>query len=375
MASNTPEIKKDSRTARSASRAANRPKQTTRQSKRRSKKKPLGKGVAWTIGITLTLVGLCGAALLIGIIGYHGPDKWVKIPSASTSGEVHQSLRDSLGTAEGNRVYLLWKVMGSDAATASGAYLIPHGQSAFTTARKLRNGAQTPVKVTLRGLRLMRPMAERLTAPLECSAEDFLAACDTILPAEGFSPEEFPAAFIPDTYEMYWNSSPSKVVRRLLTYRDRFWNEERRDKASALGLSPVQVATIASIVEEESAKTDEQPLIARLYLNRLHRGMLLQADPTVKFATGDFALRRIKGEHLRTPSPYNTYLNKGLPPGPIRIAQPSTIDGVLNAPVHDFIYMCAKEDFSGYHNFATDYTTHMANARRYQTELNRRNIH
>ncbi|MDE6248283.1 MAG: endolytic transglycosylase MltG, partial [Paramuribaculum sp.] len=248
MASNTPEIKKDSRTARSASRAANRPKQTTRQSKRRSKKKPLGKGVAWTIGITLTLVGLCGAALLIGIIGYHGPDKWVKIPSASTSGEVHQSLRDSLGTAEGNRVYLLWKVMGSDAATASGAYLIPHGQSAFTTARKLRNGAQTPVKVTLRGLRLMQPMAERLTAPLECSSADFLAACATILPAEGFTPEEFPAAFIPDTYEMYWNSSPSKVVRRLLTYRDRFWNEERRDKASALGLSPVQVATTLTLV-------------------------------------------------------------------------------------------------------------------------------
>lgn len=157
-------------------------------------------------------------------------------------------------------------------------------------------------------------------------------------------------------------------------YRDRFWTDDRREKARKLGLTPVEVATLASIVEEESAKPDEYPAIARLYMNRLKKGMLLQADPTVKYATGNFALRRITGEHLRTPSPYNTYLHPGLPPGPLRTPSKSTIDRVLSAPAHTYLYMCAKEDFSGYHNFASDYATHTANARRYQKELNRRGI-
>ncbi len=164
------------------------------------------------------------------------------------------------------------------------------------------------------------------------------------------------------------------MVRRLLDYRNRFWSKERRSKAASLGLTPSQVATIASIVEEETAKADEKPKVARLYLNRLKKGIKLQADPTVKFATGDFTLRRITGKHLAIESPYNTYKVNGLPPGPIRIPAAATIDAVLNAPKHDYIYMCAKEDFSGYHNFASDYATHMANARRYQAELNRRGI-
>jgi UPF0755 protein len=131
---------------------------------------------------------------------------------------------------------------------------------------------------------------------------------------------------------------------------------------------------VASIVEEETAKSDERPKVARLYLNRLAKGMKLQADPTVKFAVGDFSLQRITGKHIATDSPYNTYRVNGLPPGPIRIVDRRTVDDVLNAPQHGYIYMCAKEDFSGYHNFATDFATHQANARRYQAELNKRNI-
>ena len=154
----------------------------------------------------------------------------------------------------------------------------------------------------------------------------------------------------------------------------RFWTDERRAKARKLGLTPVGVATLASIVEEETAKADERPRVARLYLNRLNKGIKLQADPTVKFAIGDFAIRRISGRMLKTPSPYNTYIVVGLPPGPIRLVETATIDGVLDAPQHPYIYMCAKEDFSGYHNFATDYKSHIANARRYQAELNKRNI-
>jgi UPF0755 protein len=164
------------------------------------------------------------------------------------------------------------------------------------------------------------------------------------------------------------------VVNKLVDSRDAFWTTERRAAAKKMGLTPVEVAIVASIVEEESNKADERPLIARLYLNRYFIGMKLQADPTVKFAVGDFSLRRITGKHLTIDSPYNTYRNQGLPPGPIRIAEKTAMDAVLNAPQHSYLYMCAKEDFSGRHNFAEDYATHLQNARRYQDALNQRGI-
>ena len=155
---------------------------------------------------------------------------------------------------------------------------------------------------------------------------------------------------------------------------NRYWTPERRAKADKLGLTTAEISTLASIVESESAKTKEYGQIAQLYINRYNKGMLLQSDPTVKFALGDFSIRRILLEHLKADSPYNTYRNKGLPPGPICLPKQATIDSILNAPHHEYIYMCAKEDFSGYHNFAADYATHQSNARRYQEALNKRGI-
>ncbi len=348
------------------------------------KKKPGGD--TWvkrhSLGIMITVIAFIvsiGALLAFAFIPYtdeHSSDggDWIYIPAEATKASVRDSLKSSLGSSMGTRVYVLWRLMGGAPSRSNGAYRVENGQTALGIRRRISTGRQTPVKVTFNSTRTMEAMARRIASQLQCTPGEFLEACDRVLPDKGFTPATYPAAFIPDSYEFYWSASPVNVVKRLLDYRDRFWNEGRLAKASALGLSKVQVATLASIIEEETAKRDERPKVARLYLNRLARGMKLQADPTVKFAVGDFSLRRITGSHLKHVSPYNTYLSAGLPPGPIRIATGAAMDDVLNAPRHDFLYMCAKEDFSGYHNFARDYATHQANARRYQQELNRRNI-
>lgn len=355
------------------------------QRKTRPAKRGKKKGDSWMrrhsmgvmIGVMAVVVAM-GSVLAFAFIPYtHGSDEgdWVYVPHGASTAQVRDSLKESLGSSMGMRVYIMWKLMGNNPARTEGAYRMNPGQTALSMARRMATGRQTPVRVTFNGTRTMPMLAERIASQLQCTPEEFTDACYEVLPERGFTKATFPAAFIPDTYEFYWSAAPGNVVKRLLDYRDDFWTEERQAKARALGLSKVEVATVASIIEEETAKSDERPLVARLYLNRLKKGMRLQADPTVKYAVGDFSLRRIKGEHLKTPSPYNTYLNAGLPPGPIRVPTAAAIDDVLNAPHHNYIYICAKEDFSGYHNFAVDYATHQANARRYQQELNRRKIH
>jgi len=306
---------------------------------------------------------------------YNGSPAWIYIPRDATMDSVRDSMRSGLGEDVGDRVYGLWKLQGGSPAKSHGAYRITSGEWAVMIARHVSRGMQTPVRVSWSDARTMKQLASKVTIGVECTADEFMEACGRVLPESGFSEHEFPAAFIPDTYEVYWSVSPDDLVTRLLDYRNAYWTSERVNRASGLGLSPTQAATLASIVEEESAKADERPKIARLYLNRLQKGMLLQADPTVKFAVGDFSLRRIKGEHLNRESEYNTYRHRGLPPGPIRIASKQGLEAVLSAPNHDYIYMCAKEDFSGYHNFAKDYATHQANARRYQAQLDKRKIH
>jgi UPF0755 protein len=179
---------------------------------------------------------------------------------------------------------------------------------------------------------------------------------------------------VPDTYEVYWNTSIENLMSRLKKEHDKFWNNSRQEKASAIGLTPNEVCTLASIIDEETSNNPEKPMIARMYLNRLAKGMALQADPTIKFALKDFALKRIYHNMLNTDSPYNTYRYAGLPPGPIKVASVAGIDAVLNAAKHNYLYMCAKEDFSGTHNFASTYSEHLRNAAKYSKALNERGI-
>jgi UPF0755 protein len=253
--------------------------------------------------------------------------------------------------------------------------LTPH-TSYLEAVKMLRRGFQVPVKLTFNAVRLKRDFAERIGNQLMFDAGDLLARLNDpdIAASYGLDTTTILTLFIPNTYEMYWNTSADKFLERMKKEHDRFWNKERLAKAEALHLSPAEVSILASIVEEETAAKQEYPLVAGLYLNRLKKGMRLQADPTVKFAVGDVTLKRILNAHLQVESPYNTYINQGLPPGPIRIPSIGGMDGVLNYRRHEYLYMCAKEDFSGTHNFAVTLAEHNRNAQRYREALNRRNI-
>ena len=221
-------------------------------------------------------------------------------------------------------------------------------------------------------------LARSLGAQLEAdSAEIAALMADTayIDSLGAYTPQTLPALFVPDSYEVYWDIRPRALMSRLKREHDAFWEARgRREAARKMGMTPEEVATLASIVDAETNYNPEKPRVAGLYLNRLRRGMKLQSDPTAVFATGDFSIRRVGHKHLAVDSPYNTYLYIGLPPGPIRIASIAGIDAVLHAEQHDYLYMCAREDFSGSHRFAATWSEHRRNARLYQQALNRRNI-
>ena len=342
--------------------------------KPRHHKRKLRTGRVAVVTIAVTVAALCAVVAYNALSTCATPCR-IYIPRASTAEAVKDTLCSNLGEGYGAAVYRLWRWQGGEAQVAVGSYEVTASESALRLSRRLKTGRQTPLRFTFNNVRTIGELADIVDRKLMCGKADFIAACDSLLPAAGFSSrEQYPAAFVPGTYELYWTASASTVVSKLLAARNAFWNDERRAQASSMGLTPVQVVTIASIVEEETACSDEYGTIGRLYINRVRRGMKLQADPTVKYAVGDFGLRRITGAHLRVQSPYNTYQVAGLPPGPIRIASPRSINAVLTAAEHSYLYMCAKEDFSGRHNFASDYATHCRNAAAYQRALDHRGI-
>jgi UPF0755 protein len=242
----------------------------------------------------------------------------------------------------------------------------------------LRAGRQAPVKVTFNNTHDLADLAGKIDRYFEADSAAILGALQDArkdAAQYGLDSETFRGMFLPNTYEMYWTNTPQQFIERMKKEYDRFWNEQRLRSAQALGLRPEEVVVLASIVEEETLKADEKPRVAGVYLNRLRLGMLLQADPTVKWAVGDFGLRRILNRHLEIDSPYNTYRYPGLPPGPIRMPSASSIEAVLRPENHEYLFFCAREDFSGYHNFAATLAQHGQNARRYQQALNRRGIY
>lgn len=258
----------------------------------------------------------------------------------------------------------------------TGRYAIETGETTMSVMRKLKNGQQVAIMLTIPESRTMERLAGALGRRLMIDSVEIAAALtdNSYCQRWGYDTCTIAALFVPNTYEVYWNMSVDRLMERMVREHAAFWNEERRAKAEAAGMTPNEVCTLASIVDEETANNGEKPMIAGMYLNRLRTGMPLQADPTVKFVMKDFALRRIYRDMLTTDSPYNTYRNVGLPPGPIKIASIKGIEAVLNHVEHDFLYMCAKEDFSGTHNFTVTYKEHLRNAARYAAALNSRGI-
>ena len=257
-----------------------------------------------------------------------------------------------------------------------GKYKITKGLSNIELVRLLRSGKQEPIKLTFQNIRLKTDFAGYIGKNFEIDSLAFLNMLDSIdlVRQYGFDEETIFCMFIPNTYEMYWNTSKEKFFERMQKEYVKFWHTERLAQAKAIGLSPVQVSILASIVDQEALLNREMVRIAGVYMNRLNRGIKLEADPTVIFANGDFTVKRVLYKLLQKDSPYNTYKYIGLPPGPICMPSVAAIDAVLHFEKHNYIYFCAKEDFSGLHNFASNVTEHQMNARKFQQALNNRGI-
>ena len=264
----------------------------------------------------------------------------------------------------------------------TGRYEVTSDMTMLNLIRDIRNHNENPIMLVVPSTRTIPTMAGRLGAQLmadSASIAEYLAN-EAHITALGYTRESLPGLFIPNTYEVYWDVSIERLMERMQKENERFWNQERIAKLKEVSqyageeMTKEKVITLASIVDSETANNAEKPTIAALYMNRLKKQMALQSDPTVIYAIGDFSIRRVLHEHLKVESPYNTYQNLGLPPGPIRVPSIAGIDAVLNHDRNDYIYMCAKEDFSGTHNYAVSYGEHLRNAAKYTRALNQRGI-
>ncbi len=299
------------------------------------------------------------------------------VPSNATFRQVSDSLLEKGIIHDVISFSFVAKVMKYQENVKSGLYTIRPKMSNKDLVALLRSGRQTPVQLTFNNIRTKEDLAEKITQKLEISEDQFLYfLMDSVYIRKfDFDEETIMSLFIPNTYEVYWNTSAEKLFDRMYREHQRFWSEERKQKAASLGMSEVEVSTLASIVQAETAKLDERPKVAGVYINRLKRNIPLQADPTVVFASGDFGIKRVLNVHKEIDSPYNTYKYAGLPPGPINLPEVSSLDAVLNYESHDYLYFCAREDFSGYHVFTTNLRDHLIQARKYQNALNEAKIY
>ena len=299
------------------------------------------------------------------------------IPSDATFDSVRNTLYDKDYVQNIVAFSLLAKLMNYNEQVKPGRYKLDANMTNIEAIRHLRSGRQEPLNITFNTIRTKQDLAGKITKNVMADSSRFLELLNNqeVASKYGFTRENFLTMFIPNTYEVYWTIKSDELINRMHKEYQRFWTEPRKDKAEQLGMNQVEVSILASIVDAETNQREEAPTVAGLYLNRLERNIALQADPTLVFAHQDFTIRRVLDKHKEIESPYNTYKYTGLPPGPIRLPDGPMIDAVLNHKDHSYLYMCAKEDFSGYHNFATNLRDHLNNAARYQRALSQKGIY
>lgn len=344
--------------------------------------KPKKKNLKIIIGILAIVVVIGGYFALKFYNTYFAPNVTAKEKYLYVkTGYVFEDLVTDLRYKEIlNDIGTFWQAaerMNLQGPLKPGKYRLKEGMNNRTLINMLKAGNQEAVKLKFQNIRKIEGLASLLAKNLEPDSVAFMRLLDSAAFVEkyGFNTENVYTMFIPNTYEMYWNTSREDFFKKMNAEYLKFWNDYRRQKATALGLDPIKVTILASIVDAEALYDKEMPTIAGLYLNRLKKGMLLQADPTVIFANGDFTVKRVTGALLGVDSRYNTYKYVGLPPGPINMPSINAIDAVLNKEDNNYLYMCAKEDFSGYHNFAATVQEHNINAKKYREALNQRNIY
>ncbi len=336
-----------------------------------------------------TLYFLTGAGILILVILFviytnvfsigvipHKKNQVIYIPTGSSYNQVLDSLKSNLTIKNPKVLNWIADKKGYLNKIKPGRYVIENSLSYNSLINILRSGKQSPVRITFNNVRTLNQIAGKIGRQLEADSAGIMnfLTDDSNYTQDGFKKDNIIALFIPDTYEFYWNTNARELYVRMLKEYRLFWNDQRLSKAKEKGLDPKEVSILASIIDDEVAKTEEKPRIAGVYLNRLKRGMPLQACPTIKFALNDFSITRILKKYLTVDSPYNTYKHNGFPPGPIGCATIEGIDAVLNAEKHDYLYFAARADFSGFHNYSRTLSEHNRYALLYQKELDKRKI-
>lgn len=304
-------------------------------------------------------------------------DRPLVVPYGATFKDVQKALYDGRYVGDLVSFSFLAKMMDYDKGVKPGLYLMKNGMTNYEAIRMLRSGDQTPVNITFNNVRMTKDLPAKITKNLGMTEQEFMAVLDndSILEANGFDSLSIVGMFIPNTYQVYWTIKPIDLFMKMKGEYDSFWSSERLSKAKEIGLTPKEVTTLASIVQAEVSMSDELKTVAGLYMNRLKKNYLLAADPTLVFANQDFEIRRVLNKHKVIDSPYNTYKYMGLPPGPINMPTIQSLDAVLNYERHKYLYMCAKEDFSGRHNFATNLIDHNRNAKKFQRAMNQAGIY
>ena len=333
------------------------------------------------IALVLLIILSLGITCVIYYLRYFGPNvsgkkEYLYIHTGATFDDVYKTIRDE-GIVNDTTMFH-WSAinMKYTGRVKAGRYRLHEGMSNRKFINMLASGAQEPVTLAFHNLRLKQQFAGFVAKKIEPDSTAMINLLDSadFVKQYGFTTDNVYTMFLPNSYQLYWNTSPEKFFKRMYANYQKFWTPERKQQAAEINLSPIQVSILASIVDAEALHDDEMPTIAGLYLNRLKKGMKLESDPTVIFAENDFTIRRVLNKYLTINSPYNTYMYVGLPPGPIMMPSINAVNSVLNYKASNYLYMCAKADFSGYHAFATNVADHLVNAHKFQQALNARHI-